>query len=121
MGGAVAHLRDLTDAVAAAARERPDGPIRFQGHVMSSGDFLATWAVELAVHHLDLMVDLDLEPPTVPALHLARRTVEARTDDSLPAELDDVDAVLLGTGRRPPSPNEAELLGRTAERLPVLS
>ena len=45
--------------------------------MITTGDFYATWAVELAVHHLDLELELIMEPPdTGAALDLARQTVE---------------------------------------------
>jgi hypothetical protein len=98
----------------------PEGAVRFQGHVLSTGDFLATWAVELAVHHLDVAVALELPPPTAPSLELSRRTAEALLAAPLPVEIPDADAVLLATGRRRPTAPEAQLLGPLAARLPVL-
>jgi hypothetical protein len=75
-----------------------EGRIEFQGKRMRSGDFLATWVVELAVHQLDLDVDGD-EPVGLP---WARKTVEAVADADLPSGLDDRSAVLVGLGRVPP-------------------
>ena len=75
--GAVGHLRPTVRGIQTATRALVPGAVRFQGHVLATGDFLATWAVELAVHHLDLGRELDLEPPARPALRLARATVEA--------------------------------------------
>lgn len=43
-----------TSALARQVGSTPPGGFDFQQYRMSSGDFLATWAVELAVHHLDL-------------------------------------------------------------------
>ena len=74
---------------------------------MSTGDFLATWAVELAVHHLDLGRELDLAPPPGTALRLARATVEALAGQPLREAWSDTDAVLVGTGRRPPPADAA--------------
>lgn len=115
---AVAHLRDVATAVDTAARRTPDGPIRFQGHVPASGDFLTRWAVELAVHHLDIAAHLELAPPTERALELSRASVEALLDATLPRDLDDSAAVLLGTGRltRTPSRRDCSASSRTACR-----
>ena len=55
----------------------PEGVLEFQAGVLTTGDFFATWAVELAVHQLDLAREVDVAPPTSEALGLARRTVEA--------------------------------------------
>jgi hypothetical protein len=62
---------------------------------MRSGDFLATWVVELAVHQLDLGIEHD-EPS---GLEWTRRTLEAIAEADLPPELDDRSAVLVGLGR----------------------
>ncbi len=117
---AVRQLGDVADGVRSGVQGMPEGAVRFQGHVLSSGDFLATWAVELAVHHLDVAVALELPPPTAPSLELSRRTAEALLAAPLPVEIPDADAVLLATGRRPPTAPEAQLLGPLAARLPVL-
>jgi hypothetical protein len=90
----------------------PDRPHLWQGHVSTSGDFLAVWAVENVVHHLDLEV---ADPAPAGAMALARRTVEAIVGEGLPAAWPDEQAVLVGTGRLP-VPDEASEL---AERLPA--
>jgi len=117
---AVRQLRAVADGVRTGVRGLPEGAVRFQGHVLSTGDFLATWAVELAVHHLDVAVALELPPPTAQSLELSRRTAEALLGVPLPVEMADTDAVLLATGRRRPTAPEAHLLGGLANRLPVL-
>lgn len=93
---AVAHLRQALDAASHAVRALPEGVVAFQGKRMTTGDFLATWVVELAVHALDL--DLGDQPT---GLDWARRTIEAVAGADLPGELDDRTAVLVGLGRRP--------------------
>jgi hypothetical protein len=96
--GAVRHLADTAEAVLGAAERMPPGRVRFQGRVLTSGDFLATWAVELAVHHLDL----DLPAATIDsaALGLARQTADALAPEPLPADWSDERAVLVGWNRR---------------------
>lgn len=93
-----AHLQDLASAVRRGAGNLPDQRFSWQGHVFTAGDFLAVWAVEDVVHQLDL----DL-PGSIPArpLSLARRTVEALVNETLPETWSDLDAVLIGTGRLP--------------------
>lgn len=110
---AVAHLHDVGAALLRGVASCRDGRVLWQGHVLTVGDFLATWAVEDAVHHLDLLAD---EPVPASALTLARATVEALAGGPLPAAWDDVDAVLVGTGREP-VPAGAQ---GAAARLPVL-
>jgi hypothetical protein len=68
---------------------------------MSGGDFLATWATELAVHHLDLDLGPNLPGPDPAALRLARQTADALADQSSPADWDDEHAVLVGWDRIP--------------------
>ena len=97
--GAVGHLRTVADAVRSAVERIPDGPVAFQGHVLASGDFLATWAVELAVHHLDVLTGVDLGPPTAESLRLGRLTVETLAEDTFPAGWSDADCLLAGAGR----------------------
>jgi uncharacterized protein (TIGR03083 family) len=116
--GLVAHLRPTADALAATVTALPAGVVAFQGHAMTTGDFLATWAVELAVHHLDLGAELTLAPPAPAALTLARDTVETLAGATLP--WDDETAVLLGSGRGRPDARQAGEAGTAAGRLPVL-
>lgn len=70
-------LRLVAGALHPGAEGLADGVLAFQGGVLTTGDLLATWAVELAVHQLDLAREVDVAPPTPAALGLARRTVEA--------------------------------------------
>ena len=83
--GALVPLRVVTDALRSAVPRLHDGVLAFQGGVLTTGDFLATWAVELAVHQLDLAREVDVAPPTPAALELARRTVAALAEAGLPA------------------------------------
>ncbi|MGH3413977.1 MAG: maleylpyruvate isomerase N-terminal domain-containing protein [Marmoricola sp.] len=112
-GSAVAELRDVAAALTRGAGTMPDEPCLWQGHVFTAGDFLAVWAVEDAVHHLDLGLDRD---PSPDALGLARRTVEALAGRPLPESWPDREAVLVGTGRLP-VPEDA---GDLRDRLPAL-
>jgi hypothetical protein len=114
---AVRHLQAVADAVHRGVETMADARVAFQGHVLTTGDFLATWAVELAVHHVDLMLHLDLEPPTADALSLTRRTVEALAESAMPATWSDLQVLLVGTGRTGPG---ADLPAAVAGRLPVL-
>jgi hypothetical protein len=86
----------------------PDHPVLFQGKVMTSGDFLATWVVELAVHQLDLGEEAG--HPTPGSLRAVRRTVEAITDVDLPPTWDDEDAALIALGRVPVPGDVPELV-----------
>ena len=94
---AVRHLEDVAEQAVRAIRAMPECVVDFQGCRLRSGDFLATWVVELAVHQLDL----DVADPPSSGLAWARLTLEALAGTPLPAELDDTEAVLAGLGRMP--------------------
>jgi uncharacterized protein (TIGR03083 family) len=115
--GLIRHLEPTVAGVRTAAGRLPAGAVSFQGHVLSTGDFLATWAVELAIHHLDLTRELSLEPPTAASIALTRDTVAALAGMELPSSWDDRTVALLGAGRIRPDAAQLELLGG---RLPVL-
>jgi uncharacterized protein (TIGR03083 family) len=117
--GSVRHLLPTADGVRAATNALVPGAVTFQGHVLSTGDFLATWAVELAVHHLDLDAAITTAPPAPTALRLARSTVEALADGPLPPSWPDETVILLGTGRVRADPRQREA-SPLVERFPVL-
>ncbi|GAA3570252.1 maleylpyruvate isomerase N-terminal domain-containing protein [Microlunatus spumicola] len=117
--GALPPLRTVADALTTRVASLEDGALGFQGWVLTTGDLLATWAVELAVHQLDLGRDLEVARPPARALAVGRRTVEALLGCPVPVE-DDEDALLLATGRRAPTLGERDRLGPYAERLPAL-
>jgi uncharacterized protein (TIGR03083 family) len=96
---AVGHLRHTAETLAAAVERMTPGRLRFQGHVLDSGDFLATWATEVAVHHLDLDLAADAPGPDPEALRLARRTAETLAGGPIEGA-DDVEATLRGWDRR---------------------
>jgi Mycothiol maleylpyruvate isomerase N-terminal domain len=111
--GALQHLRDVAATADHVLGRMPDHAVLFQGKTMTSGDFLATWVVELAVHHLDLGDGAG--PPTDGSLHVVRRTVEAIADVGLPSAWSDEEAALVALGRAP-LPDDA---GALARALPV--
>jgi Mycothiol maleylpyruvate isomerase N-terminal domain/Domain of unknown function (DUF4111) len=119
----VGHLRKLTGAVLRQAEAAdPDRRLEFQGHVVAPGDFLATWVVEAAVHHLDLVVDLpDAPPPTPPSLAVTRETLDAMLGRPTPVPWDDATYALKGTGRLPLSDGDRAALGPLAERFPLFT
>jgi hypothetical protein len=109
-----AQLRTVSAALLTGTRTMTDQPRLWDGQVFSAGDFLAVWAVEDAVHHLDLDVADDVPPAS--ALSVSRRTIEALVGETVPPSWSDVDAVLAGTGRIPAPPGGE----RFADRLPAL-
>ena len=101
--GGIRHLAVTGSTVMRAASRLPATDLDFQGHVISTGDFFATWAVELAVHHLDLGLEVIMEPPVAAALDLARQTVEELAGGTFPPSISETDVILIGTGRLAPS------------------
>jgi mycothiol maleylpyruvate isomerase-like protein len=92
------QLRDVAAALLRGVDGFPNKSCLWQGHVFAPGDFLAVWAVEDVVHHLDLLSE---EPPPASALGLARTTIEVLVEAPMPSSLSDQEAVLIGTGRLP--------------------
>lgn len=95
---AVAHLGEVADSLVRGVAGLPDRRLTWQELVFRPGDFLAIWAVEDAVHHLDLLA---ASPPPAAALALTRATVQALCPVPLPEGWSDVEAALVGTGRAP--------------------
>ncbi len=118
--GAVGHLKATATAADHAARTVAPGALAFQGHVMTTGSFLAMWAVELCIHHLDLDCGDDTAGPTAPSLTLTRETVESLAGKAFPSGWADETVALLGAGRVKPAAYERAELGPLADRLPVL-
>lgn len=114
------QLRTTAAALIRGVQALPEGRVSFQNRVLATGDFLATWAVELAIHHLDLSRELTLDPPHPAALTLARQTIETLAAP-FPEGWSDERVVLLGTGRVTPQGQERTELADLTDRLPVFS
>jgi len=98
----------------------PDQRLEFQGHVVTMEVFLAIWAVEAAIHHLDVTVELPEAPPPPPAsLAVTRETLDALLGEREPVGWDDQTYALKGTGRLPLTGEERGALGPLAERFPL--
>lgn len=96
---AVRHLAAVAGSIPSVLQAMGEHHIRFQDKVMAGGDYLATWVVELAVHHLDLAVPAP--HPTPASLSVARTVLEAIAEHPLPRGMPDEQAVLVGVGRQP--------------------
>jgi hypothetical protein len=119
--GVVRHLHLTTGAVLRLARAADaDRRLEFQGHVVTMEVFLALWAVEAAVHHLDVTLELPDAPPPVPAsLQVTRETLDALLGEPVPLGWDDQTYALKGTGRLALTGEEARALGPLSERFPL--
>ncbi|HJP73434.1 MAG TPA: maleylpyruvate isomerase N-terminal domain-containing protein [Pseudonocardiaceae bacterium] len=98
----------------------PEVAMPFQGRVITSGDFLAIWVVELVIHHLDLQAEATLPDPDADALNVTRRVIEALVGDELPSGVPDRTVVLVGAGRETPHETHNRAFEKLAARLPVL-
>lgn len=106
--------------VTLAGRASPDALVATQDHVLRVDDLLTTLAVEAAVHHLDLVVDLPRPGPRSEPLTLVRRTLDDLLGRPAPVEWSDAWWALVGTGREPLSGRERRELGPAAAMLPLL-
>lgn len=119
----VVHLWTETAAAAVRAAEAadPDGFVRTQGRVLAVPDFVATLAVEAAIHYLDLVVDLPEAPTAAPAaLELAGSTLDGLLGAPRPRHWDLPVYLLKGTGRMGLDERDRQELGPLADRFPLL-
>ncbi len=112
--------RETAAAACRAARACPHPAVATQGHALSTADFIATLAVEAAVHYLDLTVGLPAAPPPDPgSLALVRQVLDGLLGTPMPGGWDDVTYALKGTGRVPVTAAERSAIGVLADRLPL--
>lgn len=93
---ALEHLHHVAAGLRLAVPRMPDQPVRFQGHVLSAGDLLATWAVEVVLHQHDLDAPGAAAQLAPDALLIGRRTAEALGET---LDADDLAVLLAGFGR----------------------
>ncbi|MFF6810707.1 maleylpyruvate isomerase N-terminal domain-containing protein [Streptomyces sp. NPDC012403] len=116
------HLDDVGSAAGRAAElADPTARVSTQGKVLTVGDYLSAYVLEWTLHHLDLIAHLPSAPePPAESLAVARTALEAIVGTAFPAGLSDTAALLIGTGRRPPTADEESALGGLAARLPFI-
>ena len=137
--GALAwEWRETSAAACRSAVACPHPFVATQGHVLATADFIATLAVEAAIHYLDLTVSLPSAPaPKAGSLALVRRVLDgllgADVDGEVPGGVpdggvpgrgvpggwDDQSYALKGTGRVPLSEADEAALGALAARFPL--
>jgi hypothetical protein len=123
-----ASLRYLTDSYAEtstavrwlARRTPPDATVATQGHVLRVEDLLSTLAVEAAIHHLDMIVELSRPGPSDAAMELVRTTLDGLLGRPAPIEWSTTEWTLVATGRMSPTAKHRDALGVDASRLPLL-
>ncbi|MEV7083665.1 maleylpyruvate isomerase N-terminal domain-containing protein [Streptomyces sp. NPDC093516] len=115
------HLDDVGSAAGRAARlADPAGRVGTRDEVLTVADYLSVYVLEWTLHHLDLIAHLpDPRQPPAATLTRARELLERIAGGAFPASFSDVDALLIGTGRRAPAEAERAALGELAGRLPL--
>ncbi|KNX38659.1 maleylpyruvate isomerase N-terminal domain-containing protein [Luteipulveratus halotolerans] len=116
------HLDDVGSAAGRAATlADPATRVRTQGFVLTTGDYLSAYVLEWTLHHLDLIAHLPGQAgPSDEGLAATRALLERIVGEPFPASLPDADVLLLGTGRRTPTADEASTLGALTDRLPLV-
>ena len=108
--GLVRHVRPTLAALRRFVADADEGCVLFQGHTLTMGNFVATWVVEIALHHLDVLPELPGMPE--PPLALVVRTLDGlRGTSDRPDGWDDVTYALIGAGRVPADLPGFPLLG----------
>ena len=90
-----------------------------QGRTLTVADLLSTLTVEVAVHHLDLVLRPDRPGPAPAPLAEVRRVLEGLLGGPLPAGWDDATAARRGTGREPLSAADRDELGARGRAFPL--
>jgi uncharacterized protein (TIGR03083 family) len=116
------HLDDVGSAAGRAAELADPGPrVSTRGMVLTAGDYLGAYVLEWTLHHLDLIAHLtDLPEPPAESLARSREMLEDIAGAAFPASLPDRDALLIGTGRYPPTEAQKDELGALGTRLPLI-
>ncbi len=103
-----------------AARACLHEAVATRGHVLRTADFIATLAVEAAVHYLDLTAGLPAAPaPEAAALGLVRRASDGLLGVPLRAGWGRPHVRAQGTGRVPVTEEERRAIGELASWLPL--
>ncbi|MEV4799530.1 maleylpyruvate isomerase N-terminal domain-containing protein [Nonomuraea sp. NPDC049421] len=116
------HLDDVGSAAGrAAALADPAMRVGTRDEVLTVGDYLTAYVLEWTLHHLDLIAHLPGVPgPPAEGPAQAREMLEKIAGAAFPASFSDEAALLVGTGRRAPTPAERDELGDLAGRLPFV-
>lgn len=96
------RLSEVWSETAAAAahllgQTSPGAVLLTQGHCITAQDLASTLVVEAAIHHLDLVVGLNVPGPPPGPLREVRQVLEALHGNALPGT--DEQIALYGTGR----------------------
>jgi uncharacterized protein (TIGR03083 family) len=124
-GGPLARAWDemWRDVIEASAREDRNRIVSTWGPTLTLDEYLRTRVLEVTVHRMDLMDALGQKGwGTDQAISIVDDTLEALLGEEPPSDLewDVVDFIEAGTGRRPLTDWEREVLGALADRFPLM-
>jgi Mycothiol maleylpyruvate isomerase N-terminal domain len=116
------HLDDVGSAAGRAAELADPGlRVSTRDEVITVGDYLCAYVLEWTLHHLDLIAHLpDAADPPAEGLARSREMLERLAGAEFPPSFSDRDALLVGTGRRPPTVAQKAALGDLATKLPFV-
>lgn len=118
--GLRSHFDASAEAAHSASVNAPSGRIGFQSHVMTTEDFLSMWITEFAVHHFDLVSELDEQPaPDEDVVRFLVDTLYVMTGRTRLPHWDDLSFLRKATGRDDLSAEELRELGENAGRYPA--
>jgi hypothetical protein len=115
------HLDDVGSAAGRAALlADPAQRVGTRDEVLTVADYLSAYVLEWTLHHLDLIAHVPhaLQPPAA-GLRRSREMLEGIAGRAFPASLTDVDALLIGTGRRAPTGAEQAALAERTSPFPL--
>jgi mycothiol maleylpyruvate isomerase-like protein len=116
------HLDDVGSAARrAAALCDPDMRVGTRGEVLTARDYLSAYILETTLHHLDLVAYLPhVAGPARDSLARSREMLTQIAGAAFPQSFSDIDALLIGTGRRAASESEISELADKAMKLPLV-
>lgn len=116
------HIDDVGSAAGrAAGLADHTARVTTRGVVLTVADYLGAYVLEWTLHHLDLTDQLPhVAQPPQEALRASRVLVEEIAGARFPASFTDRDVLLVGTGRRTPTAEQARQLGELGDRLPFV-
>lgn len=120
---AAAWDRMWREVVESAGREDRARLVSTWGPALTLDEFLKTRVLEVTVHRMDLEEALGQKGwGTDQAISIVDETLEGLLGEHPPSDLDwdVVDFIETGTGRRPLTSEEREILGALADRFPLL-
>ncbi|WP_435193672.1 maleylpyruvate isomerase N-terminal domain-containing protein [Streptomyces sp. NRRL F-5630] len=102
------HLDDVGWAAGRAARlAAPEAHVGTRGQVLTVADYLSAYVLEWTLHHLDLIAPLpEAAAPPAACLESSRALLGRIAGAPFPPSFSDREALLVGTGRRTPTPEE---------------